>query len=334
MTGQIRHFLLALGLLTGFSAGAFEPAPGQFLVRQDCPATTGIHRPPDDVRLRQGDRYQAVGLNRQHGDFLQIRMPDSKPELRWVRLTCGELQTAASSATAATTKPPGFSAHRNARQFLLALSWQPAFCESQPDKPECRTQTASRYDADHFSLHGLWPQSQGLGYCDVSPLDRASDERRRWDLLPRLHLQPETIRRLHQVMPGTASGLERHEWVRHGSCSGHDPERYYRTALFLLEQINQSRLREALAGRLGETVTARQLKAAFAASFGQGADQALGVGCRRDGQRQLISEIRIKLKPPLNENTPLREALDVSSPAFGNCEAGVVDRAGLAGPGR
>jgi ribonuclease T2 len=147
--------------------------------------------------------------------------------------------------------------------------------------------------------------------------------------LPRLNLQPATKDRLNQAMPGTASALERHEWLRHGSCFGSDPDTYFRTALSLLEQVNQSKLRDTLAIRLGETVTVRELITAFEASFGKGTGQALGVRCTRDGQRQLISEIRIKLKQPLYDTTPLKDALDLSSPAFDNCDAGVVDRVGL-----
>ena len=328
MLRHSRFFLFALGFLSGFSVAAFEPINGQFLAQYDCPATVGVHSPADSIRLRQGTHYQAIGLNRPNGDFLQLRVPGGKPELRWVRLSCGQLQnrTPAKDNSAALSIS---SNNRKAEKLLLSLSWQPAFCENKPDKPECRSQTASRFDADHFSLHGLWPQPQGREYCQVSPEDRATDERRRWDLLPRPTLQPGTSDRLNQAMPGTASALERHEWIRHGSCFGSDPETYFRTALSLVEQVNQSQLRDRLAIRLGETVTVRELKTAFEASFGQGTGRSIGVRCSRDGQRQLISEIRIKLKQPLDDTTPLKEALDLSSPAFGNCDAGTVDPVGL-----
>src|SRR3546814_1497468 len=44
--------------------------------------------------------------------------------------------------------------------FVLAVSWQPAFCETRPAKPECVTQDEDRFDASHFALHGLWPRSE------------------------------------------------------------------------------------------------------------------------------------------------------------------------------
>src|SRR3546814_5265076 len=53
--------------------------------------------------------------------------------------------------------------------FVLAVSWQPAFCETRPAKPECVTQDEDRFDASHFALHGLWPQPRGNVSCGVEP---------------------------------------------------------------------------------------------------------------------------------------------------------------------
>jgi ribonuclease T2 len=153
-------------------AQAFEPVRGQFLVRQNCPATPSIQRGAMEAdAVRKGSRYAALGLNRPGGDFVQIRMPGLKPELRWVSLACGELQTGSvpEDAEHQATGRGGKS-----RKLLLAMSWQPAFCESRPDKVECRTQTDGRFDADHLTLHGLWPQPQGLEYCGVAERDRST----------------------------------------------------------------------------------------------------------------------------------------------------------------
>ncbi len=311
-------------LLASFSAAAFEPLTGAFLAQQACPAGVSLSGAPDGQRLRAGERYPALGLNRRDGEFIQLRVPGAKPEARWVQRHCGVWE-GATAASAAPAAPP--------QQLLLSLSWQPAFCESQPGQRECQTQTATRFDADHFSLHGLWPQPESLQYCGVTPPVRRLDETRRWAALPPVPLQAGTANELGRVMPGAASGLERHEWVRHGSCYGADAETYYRTALALTNEVNRSRLRERLAGQFGATVTLSQLRAAFEQSFGAGAGSALGLRCIRAGRRLLLSEIRISLRPPRNEPAApvsgMAEALDRSSPAQSNCEAGEVDRAGL-----
>jgi len=49
-------------------------------------------------------------------------------------------------------------------EYVLAVSWQPAFCETRPRLPECRSQTADRFDATNFTLHGLWPRPRSRAY--------------------------------------------------------------------------------------------------------------------------------------------------------------------------
>ena len=332
---------IIISLLPAAPLLAFEPVQGIFVARQDCPATTGIKARPDGVSLKPGQRYAALGLNKPDGDHLQLRVPGARPEPRWVARTCGDWPAGEASDAAAgsplavktpadpqaSAAPPARMPARPAR-VLLALSWQPAFCERQAAKPECRSQTAGRFDADHLSLHGLWPQPQGLEYCQVDPRTRALDRRGNWINLPAPDLREDTLRQLRQAMPGAASGLERHEWLRHGSCFGADADPYFRTALALLEQVNRSPLRDTLARHVGGPVAVSELKAAFEQGFGPGAGGALSVRCQKDGGRTLITELRLSLRQPLNPSTPLREALDTSSGERDTCQTGLVDGVG------
>ncbi|MFN5746422.1 MAG: ribonuclease T2 family protein [Methylococcaceae bacterium] len=329
MAGQrllIAGGLAVIALLPGLNpAGAFEPVRGEFLAQTTCLATVAIARPDaEPITVTPGAHYPVLGLNQRGGDHIQIRVALARPSLRWVSLTCGELlgDMAAKGATPASdNRPP--------RKLLLALSWQASFCESRPEKVECRTQSATRFDANHFSLHGLWPQPPGVEYCGVSPAVRASDQRQHWDELPEPALSPDTRNRLMRAMPGVVSDLQRHEWARHGSCYGSDAETYFRTALALLEQINHSGVGDFMARQQGTRVAVAQIRTAFDRSFGAGANQALTVCCSTDGERQLISELRVALKQPLSETTPLSDALDRSLIPRGNCDAGIVERVGM-----
>jgi hypothetical protein len=103
-------------------------------------------------------------------------------------------------------------------EHVLAVSWQPAFCETRPRLPECRSQTADRFDASNFALHGLWPQPRSQAYCGVDERTVAQDKRRRWRDLPWERLDDDLWSRLRQAMPGTRSGLHKHEWIKHGTC--------------------------------------------------------------------------------------------------------------------
>jgi ribonuclease T2 len=90
-------------------------------------------------------------------------------------------------------------------RFILAASWQPAFCQTNQKKPECATQATERHDATNFSLHGLWPMRQD--YCGVSAEQKAADKDGDWNKLPEVTLAAETQAALAKAMPGTQSGL-------------------------------------------------------------------------------------------------------------------------------
>lgn len=87
--------------------------------------------------------------------------------------------------------------------YVLALSWSPEFCHSHPEKPECQS-------GHHgFVVHGLWPQYvEGYPeHCsNVAGLSNPSQ--------------------MADIMPD--AGLVAHEWSTHGTCSGLDPQRYFK----------------------------------------------------------------------------------------------------------
>ena len=72
-------------------------------------------------------------------------------------------------------------------------------------------------------------------------------------------------------MPGTKSDLQRHEWIKHGTCYSDTPEEYYVEALQLMNQLNASPVRVLFAKGIGEFVTADKVRAAFDEAFGAGA---------------------------------------------------------------
>ncbi|MFO1432010.1 MAG: ribonuclease T [Candidatus Competibacteraceae bacterium] len=292
---------------------------GEFIAHKACPAVQSIKSGanPGKIKLQIDHHYPATGLNKPNGDYVQLRVSGARPELRWVRLSCGELKTDDN--------------HEDKGRYVLALSWQPAFCETKPDKPECRTEVPGRFDADHFTLHGLWPQPERNVFCKVSEQDRFNAEKRHWDRLPEPSLSPNTLTRLQTAMPGTASHLERYEFIKHGSCFPADAETYFRIALDLQQQVNSSKLQELMAGHIGKAVSADEMKRAFEQTFGTGTGGALGIRCIGDvdSRRTLINEIRIPLKGPLTETTSLQQAMDQSAPEPSDCSQGIVDPVGL-----
>jgi ribonuclease T2 len=314
------RIVLWLLLLVGPSdeVRAFEPLSGCFLADAVCPATPSLRHEsgPGDATTEPGRAYPLLGANRNHRPTqFQIRVAEADPHDRWVAIGCGHRVEACDVAGGS---PP-------AADYVLAASWQPAFCEAHRPAPECRSQTAGRFDASHLALHGLWPEPRDNAYCGVSRALRAADEAGRWRDLPPVELSGKTRAELEVAMPGTRSGLERHEWLKHGTCSGARPEAYFTTALALLDQLNASPVRELIAARIGQDLSASELRAALGRAFGPSAGARVELACE-DG---LVTELRLHLRGTIGPGARLADLLAAGPAARGGCTAGRVDPAGF-----
>lgn len=214
-------------------------------------------------------------------------------------------------------------------QYILAVTWQPSFCEGFSHKAECRSQNAGHFDADHFTLHGLWPEPRGNSYCDVNRQLIALDKRYQWQKLPVLRLAHNTRQQLENIMPGVRSFLHRHEWIKHGTCYGTGPEAYFRHSIKLLNQLNESSVREVFAANVGRVLDSRRIRAAFDQAFGNHAGMKVQVSCIQDDLRRLIKEIKINLAGNLAKlNLP--QAIKYAPLTNRNsCQKGIVDPIGL-----
>ena len=122
---------------------------------------------------------------------------DTSPTPRVVASPTG---TPAAGTTRAQAMPAAFD------YYLVALSWSPTWCESNPhDREQCG---ARGYG---FVLHGLWPQHERGG----GPQDCATRERP----------DAATVERTLAFMPSRR--LIDHEWRAHGACSGLDATSYF-----------------------------------------------------------------------------------------------------------
>lgn len=237
------------------------------------------------------------------------------------------MRLASAAVLFALLSSPGWAQDRT--QYVLAISWQPAFCETRPDRPECESQTADRFDAGNFALHGLWPQPRSRDYCGVDAETVRADEDGDWHLLPEPDLPDGLWAELEEVMPGTQSGLERHEWIKHGTCYDGDAEEYFADSLDMLEAINGSAVAELFAGSVGERLTQGEVRAAFDAAFGSGAGERVRLSCIEDGDRRLIDELTIGLTGDIDGPDSIADRLMDARPTDGGCDGGLVDAVGL-----
>lgn len=321
---MIRFLTLVLAALTLAAAAVAQvKLQGEFKATQNCPAVQSIKKStnPGAVSITIGTSYRLLGKNKDAATHYWIEVPGAKPLQRWVALACGNTssEVATSNAPAGTIKP---KAPKDGKPFfVLALSWQPAFCESKPDKIECKTQSPARYDARNFTLHGLWPQPRRNVFCGVDKATIALDDNREWDRLPAPQLTAETKTALNTVMPGTQSLLERHEWVKHGTCYG-DAEAYFKDLVRLTTAVNASAVQAFVAANIGKKIQTTDLRAKFDDAFGKGAGERVRVSCSKDG---LISELTIGLKGDISSGASLADLMAASEPTDAGCPAGVID---------
>ena len=214
-------------------------------------------------------------------------------------------------------------------QYVLAISWQPAFCETRPDRPECRSQTAERFDTSNFALHGLWPQPRSRDYCGVDAETVRTDEQGDWQDLPAPDLSAALTQALAEAMPGTQSGLERHEWIKHGTCYDGDAEAYFADSLSMLEAVDASAVAELFAGAVGRSLTQAEIRATFDTAFGPGAGERVRLSCIEDGNRRLINELTIGLTGDIDGPDSFAARLFDARPTNGGCDGGLVDAVGL-----
>ena len=324
-----------LMLLQGPAAYA-APASGEFVATQPCDLYQSKRKGtnPGGLRTKVAERYPIIEVLSEEGVVTWVRVKTGiapQPD-RWVAAQCGELLNVEQRPARSAQAPAGASCQL-ANQFdanVLAVSWQPAFCEVRGgDKQECTTLSQARFDASHFTLHGLWPNRQSCGrrygYCGVVKEKPSS-----FCAYPALTLEPELRQALGVVMPSASAGtcLQRHEWWKHGTCSGLSENDYFSLSLALVKQVNESLfVSDFIAPNIGQRVTRDEFEKAFNKSFGRNAYQRVALQCSQG----LLTELQIALPQTLEQGSQLTDLLQVDAvPTNGSGSCGarfIIDAA-------
>lgn len=315
---------------------------GYFIALESCEAfqSKNSRTNPGDTKTSVMMAYEIQGRNKPNGDYFQIVVPNAPvTQQRWVSVDCGSHVVVVQKGVAETplkraqTNDIQFSPGAESSNNVLALSWQPAFCETRPGKAECKELNNGNLPetATQLSIHGLWAQPRKNTYCGVSTRLRLLDLNSEWDQLPEPVLSDETRQQLSVVMPGTASLLHRHEWIKHGTCHRGEggAEEYYADTLLLTRRINNSPVSRYLAAHVGESVATQDIRDKFDQAFGEGAGKRVQFDCKGDQGRVLLQELTIHLSGIINSDADLGELMRAAKPVPLGCPKGVIDPIGL-----
>jgi ribonuclease T2 len=122
-------------------------------------------------------------------------------------------------------------------------------------------------------------------------------------------------------MPGYASALYKHEWIKHGTCYGTDASRYYSDAAHWTDQIAQGSVGRLLQSNIGKRITLRQLRKALGRDFGDKAGEKLDLRC----DHGKISELWIHIG---GDSSNLKDQILAGSHTHSRCQGGIVDAPG------
>ena len=303
-----------------FSAivSATQKITGILTAEKACPAYQSMRKKtnPGDVHLEVGVQYSVFEANsRQEGVWYRVRVVGANPIERWVAPGCGLAELVPSIPEGAQNcRVPD-----NYDSFVLALSWQPAFCETHGEKPECDVSDSSAYQASNFTLHGLWPNRKecGINYGFCGEHRESSGG---FCDYPKLQLNPWVRRSVNVVMPSAAAGscLQRHEWYKHGSCQTRwTIDQYFAISAQLTMAFNGSGIGAYMVANMNKRVNRDDFYIQIDDIFGAGAHQRMELKCE-DGN---LVEIYVYLPDVIKKSDTLA-ALIMTAKAQGkrgNC---------------
>ena len=153
--------------------------------------------------------------------------------------------------------------------YVLSLSWSPSYCEAEGDDANHQQCAAGRPYA--FVVHGLWPQFE-RGFPENCPTDDRD-------------VPNATLRTLYDIMP--SAGLIRHQWRKHGSCSGLGQDDYFAVLRAARETVVVPARFRRLDGYL--TLDPDEAETAFLKANPSLQEDAIAVTC----DRRYLREVRI-----------------------------------------
>ncbi|MGR3890671.1 ribonuclease T2 family protein [Pseudomonas sp. 1152_12] len=155
--------------------------------------------------------------------------------------------------------------------YVLSLSWSPTFCLTHPGNEQC---TGKGYG---FVLHGLWPQYAKGGWpasCDAQS-----------------RLSAEDLAKGALIFPTQA--LLKHEWAKHGTCSGLDASGYLEATDKALAAVQIPQQLQPF--NVPNYLEAREITALFRESNPAMGNHGMAVICKG----RVFSEVRVCLSKEL-----------------------------------
>ena len=161
--------------------------------------------------------------------------------------------------------------------YVLSLSWSPSFCEENRGKGglQCSKNAPRPYA---FIVHGLWPQNN-KGWPENCINNPRTPKKR-------------LINSMLDIMP--SRGLIKHEWKKHGTCSGLSADGYFKKLRKAYQRIKIPKEFKALDDY--KTVSPKMVESAFITANAGLKPNMIALTCSRN----YLQEVRICMDKVLN----------------------------------
>jgi ribonuclease T2 len=294
-----RHFqwiaLPAIAMAMAATCHASERASGQYTASRACDAYSSFAKGnnPGSVRTTPGAQYDVIEVNKAEAfEWIRVDMEGAEPRERWVPAECGLVTLddllEKSKGKPKPKKDPFCRTANRHDSYVLAVTWQPGFCEHKQysgKKPECDAMAAEELSIDNLTLHGLWPNRKecgtGYGNCKgdgVKPFDLAED----------------TVSRIAPWMPNFyyERTFGKYEWDKHGTCQPLAPDAYFDTAVDAVKAVNDSEIGLFIRSRIGAQMPVAQFFDHVRQHYGAGVADNIQLVCTG---KKYLQEIRLQL---------------------------------------
>lgn len=277
-------FSLTAGLI--LPANGSERVSGTFTAARACEAYKSFKggTNPGAVKTVPGTTYQAVEINAKEWEWIRIDIPGVSDSPRWVSRQCGTADIA-TSARGGTATGQACNVKGQHDSYVLALSWQPGFCEHfryTGTKQECDALARSEIEVNYLTLHGLWPNKRGCGNAYGNCPG------------PELQLERATIAKIAPWMPNfmfdTKFGA--YEWKKHGTCQALPDDEYFLTAVQAVKIVNESGIGQYIKKNVGQTMSIKKFFDHVKTQHGENVAKKLTVVCSKE---KYLQEIRLSL---------------------------------------
>jgi ribonuclease T2 len=280
--------LIVMAFCIASNVWAASPATGTITATQACEAYVSKNKltNPDNTKLVVNKSYPVNEVNdADNPSWYRVRVVGASPSERWISRNCGtiDVQIGNGGSSGGQIGGQGNECRTAGLEdsYVLALSWQPAFCETHQDKPECRIDNKKSYQARNFTLHGLWPNKKSCGK-DYGFCGEVQNDPGDFCNYPMLQLFSETRHELEQVMPSALVGscLQRHEWFKHGTCQTKwSIDKYYETAIDFTHQFNESGIAYFITRNIGKNVSEEEFISKVECALGTGTHNRIELKC-------------------------------------------------------